>query len=44
MISPVPKIEPLKNNYFQKQDQKKQKTKKKIPIPKAVKGTIDLYA
>jgi len=39
----VPKIEPLKNKYFQKQEQKK-KTKKKIPILKAVKGKIDLYA
>jgi len=42
MISPVPNLVPLKNNYFPKQEQKK-KPKKKTP-PKAVKGTIDVYA
>jgi hypothetical protein len=44
MISPVPKLVPLKNNYFSKPEQKK-KTKKKISIPKQqIKGTIDVYA
>jgi len=42
MISPVPNLVPLKNNYFPKQEQKK-KPKKKIPL-KVVKGKIDVYA